>query len=156
MKRPSVVPCTRYRPPGTIKRYELVTFLIVLVVRGRSIGSVSLGFRLLNAPQRSIHLRGAIAACSSSKSLISGMGKLGRKRVLLRQTRWRASIQTTRRRVISAKALQVFACSTKRSNVELWLMTYLTQRQYIIWMKKCANCDLYIQWNIRESRHHRS
>ena len=70
---------TRYLPPGTIisdgKAFS--TFSINLVVRGRS---SSLECCFWSAPQSLIHLRGAVAARSSSKLLISGMGKLGEKK----------------------------------------------------------------------------
>ena len=75
---------TRYRPPGTMKMSDmalLIRTLIILVARGRS-GSLRCCFS--NAPQSSIHLRGAIAVLSRSKTLMSDMGKLGRKRVLSR------------------------------------------------------------------------
>ena len=108
---------TTYRPPGTIKYSAACQCqstsvgsgsAIVLVVRGRSIASRSLmRCCFSNAPQSSIHLRGAIAAFSSSKSLISDMGKLGRKRVLSRHTRWSAATQTTRCRVVGWRALHV-------------------------------------------------
>ena len=119
-----------YRPPGTRKIYGMgcimakSTGIIFLVIRGHSIASESgsPGSCFLNAPKSPIHLCGAVAACSSSKSLISGMGKLGRKRVLSRHTRWSAVTQTTRCRVVSSKALQIFICSpatwaTKRSSM---------------------------------------
>ena len=53
------------------------------------------------ASQSSIHLlRGPIAAFSISKSLMSDMEKLGRKRTLSKHTRWSAATQTTRCRVL--------------------------------------------------------
>jgi hypothetical protein len=78
----------RYRPPGaskTRRRLELTPgttsgFRIILVVIGCSSASKLLECCLANVVQRWIHLWGAIAACSSSTSLISGMGKLGRKK----------------------------------------------------------------------------
>ena len=81
--------------------------LIVLVARNFSIASASPWCCFSNAQQSSIHLWGAIALLSSSKSLMSDMGKLGRKRVLSRHTRWSAATQTTRCRVLHWKALQV-------------------------------------------------
>ena len=108
---------TRYRPPGTMKKSVLALSvlgvpikafkLIFLAARGGS-APKSLRCFFLNALQSSTHLWGAIADLSSSKSLMSDMGKLGRKRVLSRHTRWSAATQTTRCRVLSWRALQVW------------------------------------------------
>ena len=100
---------TRYLPPGTIKS-ELDTIPMILFVRGRRISLSYLKFCFWNALHSSIHLRGAIAARSSSKTLISGMGKLGRKRVFSRHIRWSTVTQTIRFRVASSRVLQVLIC----------------------------------------------
>jgi len=104
---------TRYRPPGTMKSRQVRGSLPIewskryLVVRGCRTAPGSLRSPFSSLRQNSIHLRGPIAAISSSKSPISDMGKLGRKRALSIHIRKSAASQTTRRRVQRSRALQV-------------------------------------------------
>ena len=103
-------PCiTRYRPPGAIKnpliRIDSSENLGVTLGRSMDLGSSrSISSRLR---QKLSHLRGAIAAFSSSKLLMSGMGKLGRNSAFSLITRRSAASQTTRCRVLDWRALQV-------------------------------------------------
>ena len=108
-------------PPGTIKNSDLSGSSIVLVVRVFSI-SVKVGSSFWSAPQSSIHLRGPIAARSISRSLISGMGKPGRKRLLSRHTRWKTATQTIRWREASSRALQVLTCFKQTQKKKLILI----------------------------------
>ena len=77
-----------YLPPGTmkIKLEDQILFSKILVVRECGISALLKPLEFCRALQISIHLRGAMAARSSSKSLISGIEKLGRKRALSRHT----------------------------------------------------------------------
>ena len=80
---------TTYRPPGTMKASIRSMDLsdpsngswIILVAVGCSSAR---GCFFPRVAQSLIHLRGAIAACSSSSSLILTVGKLDRKRALSR------------------------------------------------------------------------
>ena len=136
------------RPMSTSVKSELS---IILVARGRNVVPGSLRCCFSKAPQSSIHLWGAIALLSSSKSLMSDMGKLGRKRVLSMHTRWSAATQTTRFRVLNWRALQVLITMLYWFEQRKLLMsTYLTQCQNIGRMQKHADTDLYIQANLCE------
>ena len=131
--------------------------LMILVASGRSFVPGILRCRFSNAPQSSIHLVGARAAFSSSKLLMSDMGKLGRKRVFSRHTRWSAATQTARCRVIRWKALQVLIIRLPRfEQRKIVISTYLTQRHNIGRIETHADTDLHIQANVCErQRSHR-
>ena len=110
-------------------------------------GSLELECCFLNAPQSSIHLRGAIAALSSSKSLMSDMGKLGRKSMLSRHIRWSAATQTSLFRVLGWRALQVLQDFIDLSNKNFQCRHTLRSAGR---MEKHADTNLHIQTNVCE------